>query len=121
NPMTSQSEATYRVIEESPSLSAQGSPPEQRAEQYADQRRLEAKARGRLVSLDAFRGFVMLMLAAHGFGILALSKSPPDSPVWTLLDRNTVQRLAFHFDHPPWQSSFVPGTHDAGAGSPWLH
>jgi hypothetical protein len=36
----------------------------------------------RLVSLDAFRGFIMMMLAAGGFGILAFSKIDKSSPVW---------------------------------------
>lgn len=37
----------------------------------------------RLVSLDAYRGFVMLCLAANGFGIAATAKNFPDSPWWT--------------------------------------
>lgn len=57
---------------------------------------------GRLVSLDAFRGLIMLTLAANGFGLLGLAreklKSEPDSKVW--------QFVKFHTDHPPWESNF---------------
>lgn len=76
---------------------------------------------GRLVSLDAFRGFIMIMLAASGFGLAHLAGSSDDSPLWNIVDRSTLEKLAFHFEHPPWQSSFVPGTQDASVGSPWLH
>lgn len=75
----------------------------------------------RLVSLDAFRGFIMLVLAAHGFGISQLARTPAESPLWKILHRPSVEWLAFHFNHPPWQSSFVPGIHDATLGSAWLH
>jgi predicted acyltransferase len=75
----------------------------------------------RLVSLDAFRGFIMILLAAHGFGLAALARRPADSPVWKIFDADRLKWVAFHFDHPPWQSSFVPGTHDATVGDPWLH
>ena len=60
----------------------------------------------RLVSLDAFRGFIMMMLAASGFGLLAFSRIDETSPVWTLHDRALWQRIGFHFDHPAWVSSF---------------
>ena len=33
------------------------------------------KASGRLVSLDAYRGFIMLLLASSGFGLSVLAKS----------------------------------------------
>jgi Uncharacterized conserved protein len=87
----------------------------------ASKSRSKPRPAPRLVSLDAFRGFIMLMLAAHGFGILALSNTPADRPLWSIIDRETTQRVAFHFNHPPWQSSFVPGTHDATIGTQWLH
>ncbi|MBL8816936.1 MAG: hypothetical protein JNL58_12980 [Planctomyces sp.] len=70
----------------------------------------------RLVSLDAFRGFIMMMLAATGFGIANFSKLPPDSPVWAtdadgflarqLFNYDSWQTLGFHFDHPRWISIF---------------
>jgi len=76
----------------------------------------------RLVSLDAFRGFIMLMLAAHGFGIASLASTSADSPLWKVLDREHVDWIAFHFRHPPyWESGFVPGMHDSTVGNPWLH
>ena len=36
----------------------------------------------RLVSLDAYRGFIMAMLAASGFGIARLAQLSEDKPVW---------------------------------------
>lgn len=48
----------------------------------------------RLGSLDAYRGFVMICLAANGFGIAATAKNFPDSSLW--------QSLKFQFDHVPW-------------------
>ncbi len=48
----------------------------------------------RLGSLDAYRGFVMICLAANGFGIAATAKNFPDSSLW--------QSLRFQFDHVPW-------------------
>jgi predicted acyltransferase len=75
----------------------------------------------RLVSLDAYRGFIMTLLAANGFGLLALSKTRADSPLWKILDHETWQRIGFHFDHPAWLSNFLfgPSTNPA-EGSPWL-
>lgn len=46
---------------------------------------------GRLVSLDAFRGFIMLMLVSHGFGFYALTHHPQFS--W----------LANQFEHAEWE------------------
>lgn len=63
-------------------------------------------APGRLTSLDAFRGFIMMMLAAGGFGILRFSRLPEDAPVWAVADRDVWQQLGFHFDHPAWISVF---------------
>lgn len=55
----------------------------------------------RLVSLDAYRGFIMLVMASGGLAIpevvKALAKANPEggvSPTW--------QFLAFHTDHVPW-------------------
>lgn len=47
----------------------------------------------RLVSLDAYRGFIMLAMASAGFGIPAVARQFPDS-IWS--------RLAWHVDHVPW-------------------
>ncbi|MBX3442588.1 MAG: hypothetical protein KF774_09270 [Planctomyces sp.] len=76
----------------------------------------------RLVSLDAFRGLIMTLLAAHGFGLYALSQSPEDSPVWNILNRDSLQRIAFHFEHPPqWRSNFPFGAStDPTAGNPLI-
>jgi len=58
----------------------------------------------RLVSLDAYRGFIMTMLAASGFGIFRLAQLKPDNSVWQIWDYETFQRLKPHFTHPPWES-----------------
>lgn len=60
----------------------------------------------RLQSLDAYRGFIMLMLAADGFGIARFARLPSDSPVWRNLNYDFWQRLAFHFQHPDWIARF---------------
>ncbi|WP_437205043.1 acyltransferase family protein [Planctomicrobium sp. SH664] len=75
----------------------------------------------RLRSLDAFRGFIMLVLAAHGFGLGQLARSPQDSLVWKIVDRGAIRKIGSHFEHPPYQSSFVPGSNDPREGSPWKH
>ncbi len=45
---------------------------------------------GRLLSLDAYRGFIMIVLAANGFGWRHLAKNPDFS--W----------IAAQFEHVPW-------------------
>ena len=45
----------------------------------------------RLVSLDAYRGFIMLLLVSEGFGLTALAHQPG----WGW--------LAYQFDHSAWQ------------------
>ena len=64
------------------------------------------KAPGRLVSLDAFRGFIMTMLAAGGFGIGAFAAIDDSSDVWQVHNHEFWKKLAFHFDHPAWRSVF---------------
>jgi heparan-alpha-glucosaminide N-acetyltransferase len=51
----------------------------------------ETAAGGRLMSLDAYRGFIMLLLVSEGFG-LAVLKSRPN---WAW--------LAAQVDHAPWE------------------
>jgi predicted acyltransferase len=53
-------------------------------------------ARERLLSLDAYRGFVMLAMVSHGLALPHIARQPGYSgdPVW--------QHLAFQFDHVPW-------------------
>lgn len=48
----------------------------------------------RLVSLDAYRGFIMICLAANGFGIYQTFKDYP-AESWQ-------KRLALQFEHVPW-------------------
>ena len=45
----------------------------------------------RYLALDAFRGFIMLILAAEGFGLSALKGDP------------TWGRVARWFNHVPWE------------------
>ena len=51
----------------------------------------KATAAGRLISLDAFRGFIMTMLASHAFGLAALAEDPN----WAWLGRQ--------FEHARWE------------------
>ena len=51
----------------------------------------------RYLALDAFRGFIMLILAAEGFGFSALKGDP------------TWGRVARWFNHVPWEGG-VSGT-----------
>ena len=63
-------------------------------------------SQGRLVSLDAFRGFIMMMLAAGGFGLLNFSKVDQSSPVWADHNWQLWQQIGSQFDHPAWISIF---------------
>src|SRR5437773_927325 len=50
----------------------------------------------RLGSLDAYRGFIMLVMASGGFGFAQVAKQHfPDNPLWKF--------LAYEFDHVPWR------------------
>ncbi len=49
---------------------------------------------GRLIALDAYRGFIMLLLASAGFGFAAVAKAKPDS-IWP--------QVAAQFKHVDWQ------------------
>ncbi len=64
------------------------------------------KVLGRLVSLDAFRGFIMMMLAATGFGIAEFAAIDDSSAVWQVHSHEYWKNLAWHFEHPKWQSAF---------------
>ena len=48
----------------------------------------------RLVSLDAFRGAIMLLMASSGFGIPQIAKNFLDSPAWKF--------FGYEFDHTTW-------------------
>ncbi len=60
----------------------------------------------RLISLDAYRGFIMAMLAAGGFGIARLARLSENEPIWQSLDYKQWQLLAVYFQHPHWLSRF---------------
>ncbi|MBE7538708.1 MAG: DUF5009 domain-containing protein [Opitutaceae bacterium] len=49
---------------------------------------------GRLVSLDAFRGAIMIFLLSAGFGFREVARKHPDSEFWQFLSYNT--------DHAIW-------------------
>jgi predicted acyltransferase len=49
----------------------------------------------RLVSLDAFRGFVMLLMASSGFGLAQMAAANPDSWWWG--------QIKYQVSHVPWQ------------------
>jgi|JI6StandDraft_1071083.scaffolds.fasta_scaffold00821_10 heparan-alpha-glucosaminide N-acetyltransferase len=49
----------------------------------------------RLVSLDAFRGFVMLLMASSGFGLAQMASANPDVWWW--------QQIKYQVSHAPWQ------------------
>lgn len=48
----------------------------------------------RLVSLDAFRGAIMLLMASAGFGLAKVAKEFPGSRVWEF--------IGFHTEHTDW-------------------
>jgi heparan-alpha-glucosaminide N-acetyltransferase len=49
----------------------------------------------RLISLDAFRGFVMLLMASSGFGLTQMAGANPDSWWWA--------QIKYQVSHAPWQ------------------
>ncbi|WP_417850022.1 hypothetical protein [Thalassoglobus sp.] len=110
---------TYRLKPNSEDKSAPASSQKDEKRKKEEPAKTE-KALGRLVSLDAFRGFIMVMLAANGFGLYKLSTTDESSELWNILNRETFEQIAFHFEHPPWQSCFVPGSTDATVGNAWL-
>lgn len=48
----------------------------------------------RLVSLDAFRGTIMLLMASAGLGVSQIAQHFPDSPTWRF--------FGYQCDHVPW-------------------
>jgi predicted acyltransferase len=60
---------------------------------------------GRLVSLDAYRGLIMLTLAASGFGLLNYAKNRLDAMPVEDRANSIWQTVKFHTDHPQWVSN----------------
>lgn len=52
----------------------------------------------RLLSLDTYRGLIMVTLVSTGFGLRATAQNFKDDPLWQAID--------FHFEHPEWLSQF---------------
>ena len=48
----------------------------------------------RLMSLDAYRGAIMVLMASAGLGLAKVAKDHPDSPAW--------QFIGYHTDHAEW-------------------
>jgi predicted acyltransferase len=57
--------------------------------------RVPAAPPERLVSLDAYRGFVMLAMASGGLAFHQVAAKHPDSALWS--------PLGFHAEHVPWE------------------
>jgi predicted acyltransferase len=55
---------------------------------------VQPPAKERLVSLDSYRGAIMLLMASSGFGLAQVAREFPDSSVWKF--------LGFQFDHVAW-------------------
>lgn len=62
----------------------------------------------RLVSLDAYRGFIMLAMVSGGFAFAAVLKKHPgilaeyDGTMWEAGWRSLWPTLAYQFSHTPW-------------------
>src|SRR5438552_2044299 len=54
----------------------------------------EPMAPARVTSIDAYRGFVMLLMASEGLGIGEVARKFPESRLW--------QFLAYETDHVQW-------------------
>src|SRR5690348_8386417 len=56
----------------------------------------------RLVSLDAFRGLVMVLMVSAGLRIGDVVKGFDRNPQWHHLHTSMWDRLAYETDHSPW-------------------
>ena len=74
---------------------AEHSPPSPDASELKSARVPPQSESGRLMSLDAYRGFVMLLMISAGFGIPRIAQNFPESGVW--------QFLAYQTDHAAWR------------------
>ena len=54
---------------------------------------------GRVTSLDAYRGFIMAVLAGGAFGLRQVASKNPDDGSW--------QQVYFHVTHPEWLSQYA--------------
>ncbi|HEY7427164.1 MAG TPA: hypothetical protein VH682_23220 [Gemmataceae bacterium] len=83
------------VLSQSPSLEHAERPVEREIPTAAP---VPREKPARLVSLDAYRGAIMLFMASGGLALPAVAKSFPDDPIWSPIWRY----LAFNTDHVPW-------------------
>ena len=60
----------------------------------------------RLLSLDAFRGFIMILMASSGFGIVQMAAAHPGS--WWEIARPHFAKMAFYYQNPPSHARY-PG------------
>src|SRR5437588_12724210 len=59
----------------------------------------------RLVSLDAFRGLVMVLMVSAGLRMGDVVKGFDRVPEWRHLHTSMWDRLAYQSDHSPWVGS----------------
>ena len=67
---------------------------------------LGAGIKTRILSLDAFRGFVMFLMLAEAMHLMNVRRAYPDSTFWSW--------VAFNTTHVPWQGCFAPRPDSAG-------
>ncbi len=107
SPQKSSSPETYAIQKQPPiSPAPTTEPPKTNPPAGRSGKTKTPKPPARLVSLDAYRGFIMMMLAASGFGISAFAKLDSGLPVWQVHNHEWWKALSFHFDHPVWISAF---------------
>src|SRR5438270_54558 len=57
---------------------------------------------GRLVSLDAYRGLVMVLMVSAGLRMGDTAKAFQRAGEWRLFSKSTWERLAYQTDHSQW-------------------
>ncbi len=67
---------------------------------------MNARGEGRLLSLDAYRGFVMLAMASAGLGLAKVAANLDDKAIRTRVDPSwwgtLIERLATQVEHVEW-------------------
>ncbi len=78
----------YKLERQDPDPIPQGLPPVS----------VQSGKAGRVKSLDAYRGLIMIVLAGGAFGLRQVAAKQPADASW--------QQVAFQFSHPQWNSLF---------------